>query len=81
MNPFNLLKPHYTINNKKYVVEKQIGEGGFAFVYHVKCTNKEDKSKRYAIKKMICQSHEQLIEANKEEISLLISFTVYRISF
>lgn len=70
MNPFNLLKPHYKINNKKYVVEKQIGEGAFAFVYHVKGTNKEDRSKSYAIKKLVCQSNEQLNEANKERLIL-----------
>ena len=66
MNPFNLLKKHYIINEKKYIVENKIGEGAFADIYHVKCSNKEDKSKDFAIKKMKIQSIEQLHESQKE---------------
>jgi len=66
MNPFNLLKKHYIINEKKYIVENKIGEGAFADIYHVKGSNKEDKSKDFAIKKMKIQSIEQLHESQKE---------------
>ena len=66
MNPFNLLKKHYIINEKKYIVENKIGEGAFADIYHVKCSNKEDKYKDFAIKKMKIQSIEQLHESQKE---------------
>jgi serine/threonine kinase 16 len=42
---------------------KQIGEGGFAFVYDVMSTA---NGEHYALKKMICQTDEQLDEAKKE---------------
>lgn len=61
-----LLKPTLVINGKKYKVMKQIGEGGFAFVYNVMSTGKDDNGERYALKKMICQTDEQLDEAKKE---------------
>lgn len=58
-----LLKPAVIVNGKKYKVMKQIGEGGFAFVYDVMCTTDRQ---HYALKKMICQTDEQLDEAKKE---------------
>lgn len=61
-----LLKPAVVVNGKKYKIMKQIGEGGFAFVYNVMSVNKADHGERYALKKMICQTDEQLEEAKKE---------------
>jgi len=62
----SLLKPTVIVNEKKYKIMKQIGEGGFAFVYNVMSTGKGDSGERYALKKMICQTDEQLDEAKKE---------------
>lgn len=61
-----LLKPTMLVNGKKYKVIEKIGEGGFAFVYKVMSVNKEDKRENYALKKMICQTEDQLREAEKE---------------
>jgi serine/threonine kinase 16 len=61
-----LLKPSIKINDKKYKVVKIIGEGGFAFVYHVKSVCKQNKNCSFALKKMICQTEEQLEEAKNE---------------
>ena len=83
-----MLKPTLVLNGKKYKIISQIGEGGFAYVYHVKGNPiKEYKQEDYAIKKMICQIYEQVDEAKKEiDIMLkiqhpnvlpLIDFTYY----
>ena len=61
----NLLKPKYEIGGKKYVVTKQIGEGAYAFIYRVKPTS-FSSHETYAVKKLICQTEEQLVEAQKE---------------
>jgi len=50
------------INDNKYTVLKQIGEGGFSFVYLCKGPN----GKTYALKKMLCQTAEQFKEAKWE---------------
>jgi serine/threonine kinase 16 len=60
------LKPAIHVNGKKYKVIKQIGEGGFAYVYLVKSTSSSDNRENYALKKMICQLPEQVEEAKKE---------------
>ena len=65
-----LLKPSVVINGKKYKIMKQIGEGGFAFVYDVLGTGKESGD-HFALKKMICQTEEQLDEAKKEIETML----------
>lgn len=65
-----LLKPSIVINGKKYKIMKQIGEGGFAFVYDVLGTGKES-GEHFALKKMICQTDEQLDEAKKEIDTML----------
>ncbi len=57
----SILKPSIQINNEKYKIIKQIGEGAFGYVYHVK-HGKSD----LALKKMICQTNEQRQEAKKE---------------
>lgn len=62
----SLLKPTYIINKKKYKVNGQIGEGGFAFVYSVKSLEKTSKNTNYAVKRVLCQTEEQLEEANLE---------------
>lgn len=54
-------KPKIKINNIKYAIIEKIGEGGFALVYKVK----EGKNV-FALKKVICQTNEQVSEANKE---------------
>lgn len=61
-----ILQPAIFLNQKKFKVVSQIGEGGFAFVYQVRSVNKTDRNELYAIKKMICQSEEQLSLARKE---------------
>jgi serine/threonine kinase 16 len=67
-----MLKPTLQLNGKKYKVISQIGEGGFAYVYHVKSVAmKDNKHEDFAIKKMICQTQEQIDEA-KKEIDIMI---------
>jgi serine/threonine protein kinase len=58
----------YDMNGTKLRVARKIGEGAFAFVYEVKLFNTRHKktSTSFAIKKMICQTEEQLEEATKE---------------
>ncbi|KAJ1433633.1 kinase-like domain-containing protein [Ochromonadaceae sp. CCMP2298] len=62
----SILKPSRVVNGKKYKEMSLIGEGGFAFVYDVMSVSKEDRGVHYALKKMICQTSEQLEEAKKE---------------
>lgn len=68
----NLLKPKYEIKGTKYVVMGQIGEGAFAFVYRVtdssglKRVLGPSNATEFALKRMICQSEEQMAEARKE---------------
>ncbi|RYG65937.1 hypothetical protein EON64_10880, partial [archaeon] len=62
----SVLQPAIYVNKKKFKVVNKIGEGGFAFVYEVRSTQKEDQYAHYALKKMLCQEPEQLAEARKE---------------
>ncbi len=61
-----LTAPKITINEKSYKVSGQIGEGAFAFVFAVTEAKLIGKSEKFAVKKMICQSEEQLQEAMNE---------------
>lgn len=61
-----LLKPAIIVSGKKYKIVSQIGEGAFGYVYQVKSTHSEDRNETYALKKMICQTTEQLDEAKRE---------------
>lgn len=61
-----LLKPAIVVNGKKYKIMNQIGEGAFGYVYHVKSVHVNDKGESYALKKLICQTEEQLNEAKRE---------------
>jgi serine/threonine protein kinase len=62
----NLLKPKYEIGGKKYVSVRQIGEGAYAFVYRVKPAGLLGGGGQFALKRLVCQSPEQLDEAKKE---------------
>jgi serine/threonine protein kinase len=81
LKAMEFLKPKITINQHKYTILDQIGEGAYAFVYRVKqstgriafplsttatssSSTREDQC--FAIKKIICQLDEQLVEAKKE---------------
>lgn len=55
-------KKHFEVGGEKYIEEELIGEGAFAYVYKVK----DNHGKHFALKKMICQTDEQLDEAKKE---------------
>jgi len=59
-----------TINRRKFIIQKKIGEGGFSYVYSV-----EDPyaSKQFAIKKTLCQT-EELFAAAKKEIDILKNY-------
>jgi len=59
-----------TVQSKKYIIDKLIGEGGFAFVYLV---HDPYTDQIFAIKKIICQTDEALNGA-KREIEILTSF-------
>jgi len=63
-----VFKEKVVISGKKYYIKKQIGEGAFAYVYHVKAKQpaKGNEIEEYAIKKMICQTAEQKADALKE---------------
>jgi len=65
----HLLKKSRTVdvNGGKYLIEEQIGEGAFAYVYKIK---RSGQSEHFALKKMICQTESQIEEA-KKEIQLL----------
>jgi len=65
-----LLKPKVTIENRIYSVLNLIAEGGFAFVSRVKSVNLDDFGRHYAVKKMLCQSPEQL-KNSRAEIALM----------
>ncbi len=71
----SLFKETIDVDGTKYAVLNTIGEGGFAFVYRVKripkvkvFAGKEDfgTEKHFALKKMICQTDEQIKEATAE---------------
>eukprot|EP01114_Cavostelium_apophysatum_P022096 TRINITY_DN7885_c0_g1_i1.p1 TRINITY_DN7885_c0_g1~~TRINITY_DN7885_c0_g1_i1.p1 ORF type:complete len:327 (+),score=66.95 TRINITY_DN7885_c0_g1_i1:149-1129(+) len=59
-----------SIKGRKFIIEKQIGEGGFSFVYLVQDPY---SSQRFAIKKTVCQS-EELVSASNKEIEILKNF-------
>lgn len=54
----------FDINEKSWVVEKKIGEGGFSFVYLVH--ERSNKQKKYAVKRMLVQTKEAMAAADKE---------------
>lgn len=60
-----MLKPSVHINRKKFKIMKEIGEGGFAFVYQVSAKDRKSVN-HYALKKIICESDEQYLEAMTE---------------
>lgn len=65
----SIFQPKVIIDNKKYTIKQSIGEGAFAFVYEASLLSNEfntTKSNKFAIKKIICQTDEQLEEANRE---------------
>lgn len=69
----SLLKPSIVLNDKKYKIIKKIGEGAFGYVYHVRSATISQRNETYALKKVICQSKEQIAEVKKEiEIMLLL---------
>jgi serine/threonine kinase 16 len=58
------------VNNRKLLIKRQLGEGGFSYVYEVK----DAKDHRvYALKKMLCQTDE-LLNTGHHEISVLQKF-------
>jgi len=59
------------LNNRRLLIRKTLGEGGFSYVYLVKDMN--DKQ-AYALKKMLCQTDE-LLETGKREIQILEKFS------
>ena len=62
----SILKPVIFVNGQKFRIQKQIGEGAFAFVYHVQGTDTNRVKTSYALKKVICMSDEQFQVALKE---------------
>jgi serine/threonine kinase 16 len=52
-----------SINSRKFVVERLVGEGGFSYVYLVRDPY---TSEQYAVKKTLCQTEESLEAARKE---------------
>lgn len=66
MSLSDFIKPKIFIKDKKYSVLDTIGEGAYAFVFRVKSVNVDDYHEHYALKKMLCQTEEQLEEAQKE---------------
>jgi len=52
-----------TLHGRKFIIQKQIGEGGFAFVYLVEDPH---KSRKYAVKKVISQTEEHTKSCNTE---------------
>jgi len=57
----------FRLKNRKVIVRKTLGEGGFSFVYQVKDVHDNNI---YALKKMLCQT-EELLETGKREIQIL----------
>lgn len=49
-----------------FMAQKLIGEGAYAFVYRVRPAGLGEGSSAFALKKVICQTDEQLEEARKE---------------
>jgi serine/threonine kinase 16 len=68
LNPFIKKSKLIEIQGIKYVIDEQIGEGAFGYVYRVKeySSALNSHSVSYAIKKMICQSEDQIQEAQLE---------------
>lgn len=58
----SLFKDKIIVDNVKYTIKKQIGEGAFSYVYRAK----NDKKVEFAIKKTICQTEEQKAMALRE---------------
>lgn len=59
-----------SIKGRKFIIQKQIGEGGFSFVYLVQDPH---TNQSFAIKKTNCQS-EELVNATTKEIEILKNF-------
>jgi len=57
------------INEKKYIIERLIGEGSFSYVYLV---TEPYSRKKFALKKTLCQTPESF-EGAKKEIQVLKS--------
>jgi serine/threonine kinase 16 len=62
----SLLRPSIEIDGAKLSILEQIGEGGFAYIYKAKYVTPTTSHSTVALKKMICQTEEQLTEAQKE---------------
>jgi serine/threonine protein kinase len=61
-------KQKIRIKGREYVIERQLGEGGYSFVYLAQ----DSSGKYYAIKKMLIQDTDQMIDAERE-ISIMTS--------
>jgi serine/threonine kinase 16 len=62
----NIIHDKFEINGGVYVEDALIGEGAYAYVYRVK----DSHGKAFALKKLICQTDDQIKET-KKEIKLL----------
>lgn len=62
----SILKPIIYVNGRKFRIQKEIGEGAYAFVYHVNTVELNGIKASYALKKVICMTDEQLQVALKE---------------
>jgi serine/threonine kinase 16 len=62
LNSFLKKNRHFDVAGQRYTMEEEIGEGAFAYVYRVK----DKAGANFALKKMICQTEDQLSEAQKE---------------
>eukprot|EP01039_Chlorochromonas_danica_P001577 gene1577-1722_t len=62
----SLLNPALPINGKKYKILSKLGEGGFSMVYRVKSLHDNAPYDHFALKKMLCQTPEQLADCKKE---------------
>jgi len=59
-----------SINRRKFIIQKKIGEGGFSYVYLV---TDPYTSKQFAIKKTLCQT-EELFASAKKELDILKNY-------
>lgn len=65
-----------TVGNTRLVINRQIAEGGFGIVHLVTAVDPNapvgSEPKQYALKQLICQSREQVVEAHRELDALLL---------